>query len=129
MTGTVGQLEPVAVFELKAAGGDRAGVFIGRYPANGAISVYLRGVDTGEPLGKLSTLISGSEFLGPGEFHAKVGFENAFISQDLLECGLFERTDRVDRAGHTEAQVWRIKDPAHIPPPLAEQPARPRARG
>jgi hypothetical protein len=92
-------------------------IYVGRYPAGGAIAVQLVGVDDGEPLGLFSTnLVPYGARVGPAEFCAKVWSENAPLVAPMLSTGLFEDTGRTEAAGYVMAPVWRIRNPEHVPP-------------
>lgn len=94
-----------------------ADIYVGRYPAGGAIAVQLVGVGTGEPLGVFSTnLVPYGARVADTEFCAKVWSENEPLVKPLLTCGLFEDTGRVEPSGYVLAPVWRIKNPEHVPP-------------
>lgn len=94
-----------------------AAVYVGRYPAGGAIAVQLVGWSTGEPLGVFSTnLVPYGARVGEAEFCAKVWSENEPLVDAMQTSGLFEDTGRVEPTGHVLAPVWRIKDPEHVPP-------------
>lgn len=95
-----------------------ADIYVGRYPAGGAIAVQLVGVDTGEPLGVFSTnLVPQGAKVDDTEFCAKVWSENEPLVEPMLACGLFEDTGRVEPTGYVLAPVWRIKNSEHVPPP------------
>lgn len=92
-------------------------VYVGRYPAGGAIAVQLVGVETGEPLGVFSTnLVPQGAKVGDTEFCAKVWSENEPLVEPMRACGLFEDTGRVEPSGYVLAPVWRIRNPEHVPP-------------
>src|SRR4051794_22918393 len=92
-------------------------IYVGRYPAGGAIAVQLVGADSGEPLGVFSTnLMPYGARVGGAEFCAKVWSENEPLVEPMLACGLFEDTGRVEPAGYVLAPVWRIRIPEHVPP-------------
>ncbi|WP_140637259.1 hypothetical protein [Methylibium rhizosphaerae] len=94
-----------------------ADVYVGRYPAGGAIAVQLLGSDTGEPLGIFSTnLVPYGAQVGDTEFHAKVWSENEPLVAPMLASGLFEDTGRTEASGFVMAPVWRIRNPEHVPP-------------
>jgi hypothetical protein len=92
-------------------------IYVGRYPAGGAIAVQLVGVGTGEPLGVFSTnLVPYGARVGDSEFCAKVWSENEPLVEPMLSSGLFEDTGRIEPSGHVLAPVWRIRNPQNVPP-------------
>jgi len=92
-------------------------IYVGRYPAGGAIAVQLVGAGTGEPLGVFSTnLVPYGARVGDTEFCAKVWSENEPLVAPMLASGLFEDTGRTEASGYLLVPVWRIKYPAHVPP-------------
>ena len=101
-------------------------IYVGRYPAGGAIAVQLVEVGTGEPLGVFSTnLVPYGARVGDTEFCAKVWSENEPLVDPMLASGLFEDTGRVEPTGHVLAPVWRIKQPEHVTPqPRRHRPAK-----
>jgi hypothetical protein len=92
-------------------------VYVGRYPAGGAISVQLVARD-GEPLGIFSTnLVPYGACVADEEFCAKVWSENEPLVAPMALSGLFEDTGRTEASGYVLAPVWRIRNPANVPPP------------
>lgn len=92
-------------------------IYVGRYPAGGAIAVQLVGAGTGEPLGIFSTnLVPYGARVGDAEFCAKVWSENEPLVAPMLSSGLFEDTGRTEASGYVAAPVWRIRNPEHVPP-------------
>jgi hypothetical protein len=88
----------------------RAEVKITRYPAGGALAVFLECED-GEPLATFSVN------LGPygvrtarDEFCAKTYSENAELVQPLIDSGWFEVTARTVASGFTQVPIWRLRD-------------------
>ena len=92
-------------------------VYVGRYPAGGAIAVQLIGADTGEPLGVFSTnLVPYGACVSDTEFCAKVWSENEPLVEPMRASGLFEDTGRIEPSGYVLAPVWRIRNLEHVPP-------------
>ena len=50
------------------------------------------------------------------EFCVKTWSENEVLVAPMLATGLFEDAGRRVPSGHVVAPVWRIKDPANVPP-------------
>ena len=92
-------------------------IYVGRYPAGGAIAVQLVGAGTGEPFGVFSTnLVPYGAQVGDMEFCAKVWSENEPLVAPMLSSGLFEDTGRTEASGYVAAPVWRIRNPQNAPP-------------
>jgi hypothetical protein len=97
----------------------RAAILVGRYPAGGAIAVQLetRGTDFDEPLLTFSVnLTPYGARLTTDEFCVKAYAENEAFVPIMEATGLFEATGRSVPSGYIEAPIWRIKDPALVPP-------------
>ena len=110
-------MEPSQLFGRVMTSFGEAHVYVGRYPAGGAIAVQLVAVGTGEPLGVFSTnLVPHGARVGDTEFCAKVWSENEPLVEPMLASGLFEDTGRVEPSGYVLAPVWRIKNLEHVPP-------------
>jgi len=93
-------------------------ILVGRYPAGGAIAVQL--VADGaipEPMATFSTNLvpSGAE-VESDEFNVKSWSENEALVQPLMATGLFEDTGKRVPSGYVVSPVWRLKDPANVPP-------------
>lgn len=89
----------------------RADVKITRYPAGGALAVFLECED-GEPLAVFSTNLGPQGVpTAPDEFCAKTYNENAELVQPLLESGWFEPTGRRAVSGLVQVPIWRLRDP------------------
>lgn len=93
---------------------------VGRYPKGEAIFVQLiclESEDVGEPYTTFSTNPkSYGCHLAPNEFNVKNWGENEGLSEPLLAAGLFEDTGRIFPSGFVQSPIWRIKDPANVPP-------------
>ena len=77
----------------------------GRY-ANGHLGIQL--FESGMPLAKISTNILDTE-LESREFH----FDDnncGSMKEDILKCGHFEDTGRVDKSGWCEYPVFKVRD-------------------
>lgn len=97
----------------------RAQVCFGRYPAGGAIAIWLVTADDGppEPLGTFSTnLVPYGARVSPDEFNVKTWAENEPLVEPLFATGIFERTNRSTATGYVISPIWRITDPRYIPP-------------
>ena len=93
-----------------------ADIYVGRYPAGGAIAVQLVGVGTSGPLGVFSTnLVPYGARVVDTEFCAKVWSENEPLVEPMLASGLFEDTGRVEPSGYVRAGVAH-QGPEHVPP-------------
>ncbi|HET9642588.1 MAG TPA: hypothetical protein VFP68_04350 [Burkholderiaceae bacterium] len=91
-------------------------IYVGRYPAGGAIAVQLR-ARNGEPLGVFSTnLVPYGGHVADTEFFAKVWSENESLAAPMLASGLFEETGRTLPSGYVRVPIWRIRNPEHVPP-------------
>jgi len=96
----------------------QADIFIGRYPAGGAIAIQLiaRG-SLPEPLGTFSTkLIAYDVTVADDEFCVKGWSENEPLVAPMLATGLFEDTGRRVPAGFESSPIWRVKNAMHVPP-------------
>ena len=95
-----------------------ATILVGRYPAGGAIAVQLVASDElAEPLATFSTnLVPYGAQVSSDEFFAKTWSENEALVAPMLSSGLFEDTGKRVPSGYVVAPVWRVKDPAHVPP-------------
>jgi len=94
-----------------------ARIVIGRYPKGGAIAVQLLLGDDPDDGWTLSTnLVSYGARVATDEFTVKSWSENEPLIEPMLATGLFEDTGRRCPSGFVEAPVWRVKDPAHVPP-------------
>lgn len=90
---------------------------IGRYPKGGAICVELDLIAEEECSWILSTnLVPYGAQLANDEFTVKSWSENEPLIAPLLATGFFEDTGRRIASGFAEAPVWRVKDPAYVPP-------------
>lgn len=81
----------------------------GRY-ANGHLGIQL--FESGMPLAKISTNLPDIE-IEPREFH----FDNNnfdSLKDDILKCGHFEDTGKVDKSGWCEYPVFKVKDHVEI---------------
>jgi hypothetical protein len=88
----------------------RAEVKVTRYPAGGALAVFLECED-GEPLATFSVNLGPQGVqTAPDEFCAKTYSENADLVQPLLDSGWFEVTERSVASGFTQAPIWRLRD-------------------
>ena len=103
--------------EIALDDGTRAAVRAGRYRHGGQIAITLTDAATGEPYGVLSTnLAAYGAKIEPDAFAVKNWSENAELAASMQACGLFEDTGERIATGYVQAPVWRIKDPAHVPP-------------
>ena len=95
-----------------------AALLVGRYPAGGAIAVQLVSNDEPtEPLATFSTnLVPYGAQLSSDEFCVKTWSENEALVAPMLSTGLFEDTGKRVPSGYVVSPVWRIKDPANVPP-------------
>lgn len=95
-----------------------ATILVGRYPAGGAIAIQL--VDDDEPtqpMAMFSTnLVPCGAQVSCDEFCVKTWSENEVLVAPMLSTGLFEDTGKRVPSGYVVSPVWRIKDPAHVPP-------------
>lgn len=96
----------------------RASILVGRYPAGGAIAIQLVAADEPtEPMATFSTnLIAYGAQVSCDEFCVKTWSENEVLVAPMLSTGLFEDTGKRVPSGYVVSPVWRIKDPAHVPP-------------
>jgi hypothetical protein len=96
-----------------------AAILVGRYPAGGAIAIQLVGDDElMEPMTTFSTnLVACGARLSCDEFCVKTWSENEVFVAPMLSTGLFEDTGKRVPSGYVVSPVWRIKDPANVPPP------------
>jgi hypothetical protein len=95
-----------------------ATILVGRYPAGGAIAVQLI-ADGGpkEPLATFSTnLVPYGAQISNDEFCVKTWSENEVLVAPMLSTDLFEDTGKRVPSGYVVSPVWRVKDPAHVPP-------------
>lgn len=95
-----------------------AAILVGRYPAGGAIAIQLVGDDEqAEPMATFSTnLVPYGAEVSRDEFCVKTWSENEAFVAPMLSTGLFEDTGKRMPSGYVVSPVWRIKDPAHVPP-------------
>lgn len=95
-----------------------AAILVGRYPAGGAIAIQLVADDEPtEPLATFSTnLVAYGAQVSCDEFCVKTWSENEVLVAPMLSTGLFEDTGKRVPSGYVVSPVWRIKDPAHVPP-------------
>jgi len=95
-----------------------ASILVGRYPAGGAIAIQLVANDEpAEPMATFSTnLVSCGAQVSCDEFCVKTWSENEVLVAPMLSTGLFEDTGKRVPSGYVVSPVWRIKDPAHVPP-------------
>jgi hypothetical protein len=95
-----------------------AAILVGRYPAGGAIAIQLVGDDEPmEPMTTFSTnLAPCGARLSCDEFCVKTWSENEVFVAPMLSTGLFEDTGKRVPSGYVVSPVWRIKDPANVPP-------------
>lgn len=95
-----------------------ATILVGRYPAGGAIAIQLVANDEPtEPLATFSTnLVPYGAQVGSDEFCVKTWSENEVLVAPMLSTGLFEDTGKRVPSGYVVSPVWRVKDPAHVPP-------------
>jgi hypothetical protein len=96
----------------------RATILVGRYPAGGAIAIQLVADDEpAEPMATFSTnLVPCGAQVSGDEFCVKTWSENEVLDAPMLSTGLFEDTGKRVPSGYVVSPVWRIKDPAHVPP-------------
>lgn len=103
--------------EIALDDGTRATVRAGRYRHGGQIAITLTDTVTGEPYGVLSTnLAAYGAKIEPDAFAVKNWSENTELAASMQASDLFEDTGARIATGHVQAPVWRIKDPAHVPP-------------
>jgi len=97
-----------------------AAILVGRYPAGGAIAIQLVGDDEqAEPMATFSTnLVPYGAQVSCDEFCVRTWSENEVLIAPMLSTGLFEDTGKRVPSGYVVSPVWRIKDPAHVPPAL-----------
>lgn len=95
-----------------------ATILVGRYPAGGAIAVQLVAADEPtEPMATFSTnLVPCGAQVSCDEFCVKTWSENEVLVSPMLSTGLFEDTGKRVPSGYVVSPVWRIKDPANVPP-------------
>ena len=95
-----------------------ATILVGRYPAGGAIAIQLVGDDVPtEPMATFSTnLVPYGAQVSCDEFCVKTWSENEVFVAPMLSTGLFEDTGKRVPSGYVVSPIWRIKDPAHVPP-------------
>jgi hypothetical protein len=95
-----------------------ATILVGRYPVGGAIAVQLVADDeSSEPMATFSTnLVHRGAQLSSNEFCVKTWSENEVFVAPMFLSGLFVDTGRRVPTGYVVAPIWRIKDPAHVPP-------------
>ena len=95
-----------------------ATVLVCRYPAGGAIAIQLVSNDElTEPMATFSTnLVPHGAEIAADEFCVKTWSENEVFVSPMLSTGLFEDTGKRVPSGYVVAPVWRIKDPAYVPP-------------
>ena len=95
-----------------------AAILVGRYVAGGVINIQL--VDDGnpaEPWATFSTnLVPCGATEASDEFCVKTWSENEALVAPMLATGLFEDTGRRVPTRYVVSPVWRIKDPANLPP-------------
>lgn len=95
-----------------------ATILVGRYPAGGAIAIQL--VDDDEPMGPIATfstnLVPYGATVANDEFCVKTWSENEDLVSPMLSTGLFQDTGKRVPLGHVVSPVWRILDPANVPP-------------
>jgi hypothetical protein len=104
----------------------RALVQAGRYRHGGHIAITLIDAASFEPIAVLSTnLAPGGVKLDRDSFAVKVWSENEALIVPMLASGLFGDTGARIATGFVQAPVWRIKNPAHIPP-MERRPERER---
>ena len=103
--------------EIELAGLGRAVVHAGRYVHGGQIAITLTDAAGFEPIGIFSVnLAANGVSLAKDEFAVKGWSENAPLFAPMLASGLFRDTGRRILTGYVSAPIWRIKDPAHVPP-------------
>lgn len=95
-----------------------AAILVGRYPAGGAIAIQLVANDEpAEPMATFSTnLVPSGAQVSCDEFCVKTWSENEVLVSPMLSTGLFEDTGKRVPSGYVVSPVWRIKDPANVPP-------------
>ena len=94
-----------------------ARILVGRYSSGGAIAIQLVSEEgPPESLVFSTNLVPSGALLAPDEFNVKSWSENEPFVTPLLATGLFEDTGRRVRSGFVESPIWRVKDPAHVPP-------------
>ena len=95
-----------------------ATILVGRYPAGDAIAIQLVAEDEPtEPMATFSTnLVPCGAQVSRDEFCVKAWSENEVFVAPMLSTGLFEDTGKRLPYGYVVSPVWRIKDPAHVPP-------------
>ena len=95
-----------------------ATILVGRYPAGGAIAIQLVTDDESpEPMATFSTnLVRCGAQVSSDEFCVKTWSENEVFVAPMLSIGLFEDTGKRVPTGYVVSPIWRIKDPAHVPP-------------
>ncbi|KGM38750.1 hypothetical protein JY96_21560 [Aquabacterium sp. NJ1] len=101
----------------------KAKILIGRYQQGGSIAIQLitlKDEILDEPLATFSTNIAGAR-TGIDEFCVKSWSENEPLVEPMFDTGLFERTGRSSRNGMVSAEVWRIKSPSLVPPPVIDE--------
>jgi len=95
-----------------------ATIVVGRYPAGGAIAIQL--VDDDEPMEPIATfstnLVPYGATVANDEFCVKTWSENEDLVSPMLSTGLFKDTGKRVPSGHVVSPVWRILDPANVPP-------------
>ncbi len=95
-----------------------ATIVVGRYPAGGAIAIQL--VDDDEPMEPIATfstnLVPYGATVANDEFCVKTWSENEDLVSPMLSTGLFQDTGKRVPSGHVVSPVWRILDPANVPP-------------
>ena len=96
-----------------------ATILVGRYPAGGAIAIQLVADDEStEPMATFSiNLVPYGAEMAADEFCVKTWSENEVFVAPMLFTGLFEDTGKRVPSGYVVSPVWRIKDPAYVPPP------------
>jgi hypothetical protein len=97
-----------------------ATILVGRYPAGGAIAIQLVADDEPtEPMATFSTnLVPYGAQVSNDEFCVKTWSENEVFVSPMLSTGLFEDTGKRVPSGYVVSPVWRIKDPANVPPAI-----------
>jgi hypothetical protein len=95
-----------------------ATILVGRYPAGGAIAVQLVADDEpAEPMATFSTnLVPYGAQVSCDEYCVKTWSENEVLVSPMLSTGLFEDTGKRVPSGYVVSPVWRVKDPAQVPP-------------
>lgn len=106
-----------------------ATIVVGRYPAGGAIAIALvADEDPTEAMATFSTnLVPYGAQVSIDEFCVKTWSENEVLVAPMLATGLFEDTGRRVPSGYVASPVWRILDPANVPPPAGRHTAADRA--